>query len=475
MSSLGDARAKRMERYLEKIGNSLGLSECGRKWLIMALDPFNDSLNNHDGFPNGSGAKNLVEQVKETINIVNPANNTANWDCLILQLPWELPIKIAANASQGSASTSSPNVPSNLLNIWGYQSTGPSFIGGGICIVCMPSSNNNWNPSLGTWAAFQAATTGSVTNVTPDPSYLQDNYRVTNKGFEVANTTAPLYRQGSVTLFKVPVPSLAAAAVGAIGTWTTGSVSGAADYHKVLNIDMWPANSQAAFLSTDSIQHNAEDGVYMPAHISDLDEMSDYKYDPTAPFIVSATNGENGTTNCLPFLTGLVATAPWANGGTFATGVEWSSFHMTGCLFQGLSVQTALQLNAKWGIERFPSQNNTILSPLAHDPPIRDQIALDLYAHIMQSMPVGCKFSGNGFGDWIADALGTAADFISPVLSMIPHPAAQALAHGLKATDAVSNPGRAQAAQAKRASKIDAQNAARAKANIDHQRITYGN
>lgn len=463
-----------MEKLLEKIGNSLGLSDCGRKWLIMALDPFNDNLDNHDGFPDGHGVKNLVEQVKATYNVTNPINNTGNYDCLIVQLPWEISVKLAASSSQCTGAPASPNLPSNLLNLWAYQSTGFNFNGGGVFVVCMPSSLNNWNPAVGAWSGFLSANTGTINSITPDPSYLEDNYRVTNKGFEVANTTAPLYRQGTVSLFKVPVASKDAAAVGSITTWTTGTTGTPIGQAKVLNIDMWPATSQAAFLSTDSIQHNAEDGVYMPSVINDLNGMSDYKYDPTVPFVVSST-GENSLSNIMCEASGTSLSpvgGPWGAGGLAFTGVEWSAFHMQGCLFQGLSTQTTLQINAKWGIERFPSQNNTLLAPLAHDPPQRDQIALDLYVHIIQSMPVGCRFNDNGFGDWITDALSSVADFISPVLSVIPHPAAQALAHATKAADAMMSPGRAQAAQAKRLARQTGDS--KSKAAIEHQKVVSG-
>jgi hypothetical protein len=464
-----------MEKYLEKIGNSLGLSECGRKWLIMALDPFNDNLDNHDGFPDGHGVKNLVEQVKSTYNITNSTNNTGTYDVLIVQLPWEVPVKMAASASQATGSSTQPNTPGNLLNEWGYQSSGASFQLGGVMVVCMPSANNNWNPQLGAWSGFVAANTGSVNSITPSGSYLQDNYRVTNKGFEVANTTAPLYRQGTVTLFKVPVASKDAAGVGNIATWTTGNVGSAIATGKVLNLDMWPESSSTAFLATNAIQHNAEDGVYMPAVINDLNGLTDYKYDPTVPFVVSAT-GENGIANCMQEVSSAFVSAPWPSFSAL-TGVEWSAFHMSGCLFQGLSPQTTLQLNVKWGIERFPSQNNSLLAPLAHDPPNRDTVALDLYNHIIQSMPVGCRFNDNGFGDWIADALGSAADFISPVLGVIPHPLAQAVSHGIRTADAVSNPGRAQAVQAKRLARQTAMSTSaehKAKEKLDNQKIISG-
>jgi len=45
----------------------------------------------------------------------------------------------------------------------------------------------------------------------------------------------------------------------------------------------------------------------------------------------------------------------------------------------------------------------------------------------------------NGLGDWFKDAIGTASDFIAPVLSAIPHPAAQGMGMALKMGNALVN------------------------------------
>jgi len=61
-----------------------------------------------------------------------------------------------------------------------------------------------------------------------------------------------------------------------------------------------------------------------------------------------------------------------------------------------------------------------------------DMIALDLYSEIVKEMPVGVPQRMNGMGEWFADAVSSAADFISPVLSAIPLPMAQTIGAGVK-------------------------------------------
>jgi len=42
-------------------------------------------------------------------------------------------------------------------------------------------------------------------------------------------------------------------------------------------------------------------------------------------------------------------------------------------------------------------------------------------------LPVGVMQKENGLGDWFRDAVSTVSEIVSPVMSMIPHPAAQAI------------------------------------------------
>jgi len=422
--SVGSKRANRAEQILTRIGERLGLSEEGRQWLIMALDPFNDSRTNHSGFPDGKGAKNLVEQCRETATISAPSGILSSgvaWDMMVVQLPWVLPQKFAFGSQITLVTGVNVDSNANLGNYW-YQSTtnaGTATIGG-LLVMCAPSSQNKWD--LTNWAGTSSQ---SITNITPDPSQVAGNYRVTNCGFEVANTTAPLYRAGSCIVGRTPVPTRSSANPGMVVAYGGTPVPS-----NVLNIDSWPYNSEAAFLPTDSIQHLAELGCYVPAMINDLDNMSIYKTDTTCPFIVGGgpNMSESQSLNLVPFP--IYVNTPVASNSI--PGFEWSNFHMGWALFTGLSPQTTFQINVKWGVERFPSQNNAVLAPFAKACPKRDNIALELYSHIIQDMPVGADFNANGFGDWIQDAIGTVADFVAPVLSAIPHPIAQSLATGIK-------------------------------------------
>jgi len=115
------------------------------------------------------------------------------------------------------------------------------------------------------------------------------------------------------------------------------------------------------------------------------------------------------------------------------TGGVWlQPFNGAGAYFTGLSNSTTLQLNAIYYIERFPTQQDSDLVVLARNSCRGDAIALDLYSEIVKEMPVGVPQRMNGMGEWFADAVSSAADFISPVLSAIPLPMAQTIGSGIK-------------------------------------------
>jgi len=417
----GALRAARMEKFLATTGARLGLTEAGRKWLTMAIDPFNDELDNHDGFPDGVGQLNLVEQCRETLGVSAPSGCTTNWDMMVINLPWLTLVKMYQAHQLSGASGSGADLSTNLMPAWYSSGSGSACTIGGLVIFTAPSANNNWNPCT--------STTGwNIYNLTPTAQQIAGNYRCTDAGFEVCNATSELYKQGMVTLWRTPVPVRNESVTGLCSGSTFNGTSPA----QVMNMDSWPITSNAAFLSNNSIQLPAAGGCYVPSVINDLDTIGYTNYNATQPFIVMGNASGNVTpatgANLLPY-----QTQDATGQGTWSMApVAWTNFHMSGALFTGLSLSSTMQVNAKWGIERFPSQNDSVLVPFARPVPDRDLIAAAMYSHIIDHMPVGSDFLSNGFGDWIQDALGTAADFIAPVLSAIPHPIAQTLSTGIK-------------------------------------------
>jgi len=115
-----------------------------------------------------------------------------------------------------------------------------------------------------------------------------------------------------------------------------------------------------------------------------------------------------------------------------------TKFNHAGVYFSGLSPTSTLQLNAIYVIERFPTALDTDLVVLAKPSCRSDMAAIDLYSEVIRMMPTGVPQKMNGLGEWFSDAVSAASDFLSPVLSAIPHPAAQAVSMGLKAGKSIT-------------------------------------
>jgi hypothetical protein len=108
--------------------------------------------------------------------------------------------------------------------------------------------------------------------------------------------------------------------------------------------------------------------------------------------------------------------------------LQWANMDISGAFFTGLNYQSTLTINWNIYIERFPSLYENDLIVLAKPSPSYDPMLFDVYKAISMEMPVGCMQKENGLGDWFRDAVSTVADVVTPVLSMIPHPAAQVAA-----------------------------------------------
>ncbi len=100
-------------------------------------------------------------------------------------------------------------------------------------------------------------------------------------------------------------------------------------------------------------------------------------------------------------------------------------FHQSGAIFTGLSFNTTLTLNLNVYYESFPSMSDPNILALAKPSAIYDPCALELYSRVLQELPVGVPVRENGLGDWFLNAASTAAKYLGPVISMMPHPIAK--------------------------------------------------
>jgi len=252
---------------------------------------------------------------------------------------------------------------------------------------------------------------------------------------EIENSTAPLYQQGNVIVWRQPMPCPSDATVATIsyGFSTFGVVS-------TLVVPQPPGTAAEAMLLSGSRQWHSKEGAMIvmtpnsgefPVLNSQCVAAMAYEDDPTGT-LFAGLSGLTIDGGGDPPITAFPATAR-------------TPFNQSGAYFTGLSPQTVLNVNVRTWIEIFPSQLNNPLTPLAQPSAPYDEVFWRIYSECIKEMPPGVMLKENGLGDWLADVAGKVANFVSPiakvvsgVASFIPHPAAQGIARAAGLVGGVS-------------------------------------
>jgi len=430
---MSEASVTRSERILNKIGASLGITEAGKEWLKCCVDPFHDTPLNVCGYPDTNEAASIVQVVRCSTNIAVNAGVTAgaNWDCHIHSFPhlddvgW---FKGLTSETQWSANAQFGSVVAS-------GSAGASAWGGlSVCIV--PSGNATYDSGAGSFAAPTAPLHNQLA-----PYITGGNYRIIGFGYEVINTTSDLNIQGLVTVYRQPAPAADTASTVGFSLLAQGQTPPLLQYGIASAVfdSQPPLNSGTALLLDGSKQWKAKEGVYITNTLNTDVIATGIRNQARVTILNPSDTQISASVNCI--FQGITSagtiTFPSASPvGAINPYVPFSllptDFNASGAYFTGLSYSTTLTLNAIYYIEKFPSQNDSQLVVLAKHSCRSDRVARELYSEIMREMPVGVPQRMNGLGDWFADAISSAADFVAPVLSAIPLPMTQALGMGIK-------------------------------------------
>jgi len=385
------------------------LTEEGRYWFIEATDPFHDEPIRPSGYPDTNISGSIVQCVKQSLPIAVPETLAgADWDCNFVM--W-------------------PNVISQTTH--NYSQKAPGIFQDGDTALAAYSIGGMTGLAAASGDETYGANTGIVDTTTlAGPyglpiSYLQGSMRVIGMGFEVVNTTAPLYKQGQVMVWRQPSPTPETMVDGA---WFNAPTSVVASGNLTTYIQKQPPGSLAeAALLSGSKSWEAADGCYCVATMNEQNnsaiqpaprqicvktadsrqaEMTDSIIAPPLASFTIVNSG--GTTNVLQAAQNIIA-----------------PYNMVGAYFTGLSTQTTLQVNTVYYIERFPSASEADLVVLASPSAAFDPCALELYGRVMAKLPVGVPQGMNPMGEWFKEILRKVTHFATPILKSLSaiHPA----------------------------------------------------
>lgn len=367
------------------------LTEDGANWLVASLDPYHDFERSLSGYPDISTSKSVVRLIQQTKTVTVPATAGAGlWDCHVVLVPFSA---TDDGTTTGPVLDFDPWYLDETLgnNVGLAASEITSGTGGGtVTILTMPAGQQSW--------FTDGATTKTVYGMSPVilGNGAPGSMRLVAGGFEVTNTTAEIYKQGSVSVY-------------------THGTSMTADTYSNAAGDSWPATTYSGFVTSStqafrtpgSVQWEAADGVYVPARFA-TNVNPVVTPDCRATLMCVERNGSDSTNyNYLDRLSKV-------------NNRSRSFYHFpintSGAYFTGLSNQTTLTVTSRFYVEMVPALSSNFID-LASPPAEYDPWALELYTRVANSMPPGCRKGDNDAGDWFRNAARKASAFTANALS----------------------------------------------------------
>lgn len=407
------------------------LTEDGKNWLIQVCDPFHDRPFKKSGWVDNNTRPTVVRQVKQSLAISATSGGAAApanpWDCHISWLP-----VIHPSATNPSASRVNNIITANAATTVSV---------GGLTAMAQFSSGSavSWTPATGS--------TNFLGQLGVDQNYTLDDTRMVGVGFEVTDTSAEINKQGMLTIYSYPQdgPEDVYTVLGNGGasaltaSWTFGK-----------RIYLPPTTVADAMLLPESRQWEAKYGAYVVPTFQDIHNpvtSNTCKIPVYESILQQYPAAVANSTGCN--IPSLPNTQSEASTGTVITLNTYCSnyqkivpMNSSGVILSGLHPSSTFMLTLVYYLETIPSLSNKGLVVLTEPPPVFDPFALQLYTEIITRLPPGCMVGENDNGEWFWNIVEKVADVAAPVLSMIPHPIAQAgaaVANGLKSKNQISH------------------------------------
>jgi len=362
-------KAAKAERSLANTCAKLGITETGKRWLDLCLDPFKDLNMPTAGYPDAVTIPSVVQTIHDSYSVAVPASVAAgaNWDCNVFldqlyntqelnSVPFNPAVNLATRAGQG---------------IVAYKR-------GGLVVRSGPA---------GSALAISSTTFGA--DLKQDVLNEGDT-RLIGIGMEIHNTTGELYKQGALVCYRVPDAPVSDLTINLLEDYGLTACTPLA-MPGVFLTDV-PSTASEAIDLPGSLQWEAKDGAYI---VPILTSPVNYPSEPE-PLLPIEKEGSN---YYLPTLTSIGVQRviqPFDDVSNLIHGFSTSGVYLT-----GLSYQTTLQVNLTYYVEVFP-KITSVLRRSVQPAPGLDAKALDLYAHIVSHLPCGVEVNDNFLGAFIA-------------------------------------------------------------------------
>lgn len=377
---------ERNERTFDRDVANSGVSAEAANWLKIALDPFHDSDIRPAGYPDISSSATIVQLVKKQITLGAVDGTTGNWDCNIALLP---------------------NLAGSVANIY-------DIIQGVVQLPSTPMTPATPLSGLVVNQVGQGLSTfsdlGLTTAINPR-EYVSGACRVVAMGFEVVNSTAEMFKQGQVSVYRQP--TYASVQRNVFGV-TEPANQFFTDYTMLQGP---PSNLADAQLLFGTRSWEAAEGCYVVSRMNNTSN-------PLKQATSYPVGYSNGSVYGSVALDSTLTVAGSLNANIDVDTMEYlAPFDISGAYFTGLSAQTTLTITIRWYIERAPGPNEIDLVLLAQPSTCYDSDAIEAYSRALCHLPPGVKQGENDAGDWFARVTGAISKFapkIGKAISTIP-------------------------------------------------------
>jgi hypothetical protein len=377
------------------------ITEDGVNWLIGGVDPFHDDKIHVPGYPDLNTVSSLVQAQTSTFNVSPASNVPANttWDCHIFFLPVtplvlpDMATTLDNNAIQCKLMLENNTIVADVAYVNLYPGWNCITVPTGTDWILTPPATNNANLSA-----------GRALN-----KYASGHYRLISSGCEVHNTTAELYKGGSITAYRAPASRKDGYTASALNlTSGTGGAISVYSLNPVKEIDLPPSTQQEAALYPDTRTWEAEKGVYMVATQASMDN----EFLHLSPSDVLCRKTKDYTT-VLNNINGAVQEYAWGSFGGLnaASSIKLNAFadilpfDIVGCIFGGLNYNSTLQMTTKYYWERIPATTEPDILSLCQTASAYDPVAMELYSRALAEMPVAVPVDENPLGEWFSSLL----------------------------------------------------------------------
>lgn len=364
----------------------MNLSSDSSGWLLSCLDPYHDYQYSVEGLPDERTAPSVVQIHNQSLTVTAPAAAAGgNFDVNIVYTGLDC------------ATTNLPRSNNQLSgSVHAYQSNAlltPPQVGS--LVIWAGAAGSTWSTGFLNGGEVQTAL-GSFVGT--------DRGRLIGVAFEVHNTTAEIYKQGSLTVAQLSDSVCDAGTCLYIdGASSVQSLAVQADHLPVRASTLGPLLSVPG-----SCTWPAADGVYaVPRMVNVPREVHRMGSSANRVPIIYGTDGLLASTEP----TGFAQNVP-----IFPAAIP-SGFTPVQVAMTGLSPQTTLTVTFRTIVEYFPALGSPLM-PLADPSPVYDPLVFGAYSAIIRDAPFAVPVGQNAAGDYFRKILkvaGNAMDLTSPM------------------------------------------------------------